>query len=320
MTSEQLTSEQRPWAPLPVADWEPTYDTLHMYTQIVGKISLALRPMTNHWWQVALELSARGLRTAAIPHGARTFEMEFDFVDHVLHIDADGGERRTIGLGGPVRDFYLRTMTALDGLGLHVPIWTMPVEVPDPVPFDQDTVHATYDPAQAERYWHVLCQVEGIFDEFRAGFTGKASPVQFYWGSFDLATTRYSGRPTDPPPDADTITRFSYTAEQSSLGFWPGGTWLNGARVEQPVFYSYTYPEPPGVRDQPVSPASASFDTGLGEFVLSYDDVRLADDPRQAILDFAQSTYEAGARLQQWPRDVLEWTPPTPPSYRRATA
>lgn len=314
-----MITEQRHWAALPVTEWEPTYDTLHLYTQIVGKISLALRPMTNHWWQVALGLSARGLRTAAIPHPARTFEMEFDYLDHVLHIDAEGGERRTVGLGGSVRDFYTGTMTALDDLGLHVPIWTMPVEFPDPIPFDEDTVHSTYDPAQAERYWHVLCQVEGIFDEFRALFTGKASPVQFYWGSFDLATTRFSGRPTEPPPDADTITRFSYTAEQSSLGFWPGGTWINGVRVEQPVFYSYTYPEPPGVRDQPVSPASASFDHGLGEFVLSYDDVRLADDPRQAILDFAQTTYEAGARLQHWPRDVLEWVPPTPPSYRRAT-
>ncbi|GAA2353755.1 DUF5996 family protein [Dactylosporangium salmoneum] len=313
-----MTSEQTRWAALPITEWEPTYDTLHMYTQIVGKISLALRPMTNHWWQVALELSARGLRTAAIPHGARTFEMEFDFLDHALHIDAEGGERRTVALGGPVRDFYADTMAALDDLGLHVPIWTVPVEVPDPIPFDQDTVHATYDPAQAERYWHVLSQVEGIFDEFRALFTGKASPVQFYWGSFDLATTRFSGRPTEPPPGADTITRFSYTAEQSSLGFWPGGTWINGMRVEQPVFYSYTYPEPRGVRSQPVSPASASFDSGLGEFVLSYDDVRLSDDPRQAILDFAQSTYEAGARLQHWPREVLEWTPPMPPSYRRA--
>jgi hypothetical protein len=313
-----MTNERQRWPALPVTDWEPTYDTLHMYTQIIGKISLALRPMTNHWWQVALEVSGRGLRTAAIPHAACTFDLDLDLVDQALRIDTEDGERRTVGLGRPVRDFYTDTMTALDDLGLHVPIWTHPVEVPDPIPFDQDTVHSTYDPARAERYWHVLCEVERIFDEFRARFTGKASPVQFYWGSFDLATTRYSGRPTDPPPNADTITQFSYTAEQSSLGFWPGGTSLNGMRVEHPVFYSYTYPEPPGFRDQPVSPASANFDAGLGEFVLSYDDARLAEDPRRAILDFAQSTYEAGARLQHWPRDVLEWTPPTPPSHRRA--
>jgi hypothetical protein len=289
-----------------------------MYTQIIGKVTLALRPMTNHWWQVALQLSARGLRTPGIPHPAGTFEMDLDLVDHVLRIDTDHGGRRTVGLGGPVREFYTDMMTALDELGLHVPIWTRPAEVADPIPFDEDTVHSTYNPAQAERYWRVLSQVEGIFDEFRARFTGKASPVQFYWGSFDLATTRYSGRPTEPPSNADAITRYSYTAEQSSLGFWPGGTWLNGMRVEQPVFYSYTYPPPPGIRDQPVSPASAYFDAGLGEFVLSYDDVRLANDPRRAILDFAQTAYEAGAGLQHWPRDVLEWTPPTPPSYRRA--
>ncbi|WP_432827742.1 DUF5996 family protein [Dactylosporangium sp. CA-092794] len=313
-----MTTQPQRWPALPVADWEPTYDTLHMYTQIIGKVALALRPMTNHWWQVALELSAKGLRTAAIPYGDRTFEMHLDLVDHELRIDTDRGERRTVALGGPVRDFYAGTMAALDDLGLHVPIWTRPVEVTDPIPFDEDTVHATYDPAQAERYWHVLCQVEGVLDQFRARFTGKASPVQFYWGSFDLATTRYSGRPTDPPPGADIITRLSYTAEQSSLGFWPGGTWLNGERVEQPVFYSYTYPEPPGMREQRVGPAPAHFDAGLGEFVLSYDEVRRADDPHRAILDFAQSTYEAGARLQHWPRDVLEWAPPMPPSRRRA--
>ncbi|GAA4253017.1 DUF5996 family protein [Dactylosporangium darangshiense] len=313
-----MSDQRQHWPALPVSDWEPTYDTLHMYTQIIGKISLALRPMTNHWWQVALEPSARGLRTAAIPHAAGTFELDLDLVDHVLHIDTEDGRRRTVGLGRSVRDVYTDTMTALDDLGRPVPIWTRPVEVVDPIPFDKDTVHSTYEPAQVEQYWHVMCQVEGIFDEFRARFTGKASPVQFYWGSFDLATTRYSGRPADPPPNADTITRFSYTAEQSSFGFWPGGKWLNGTRVEQPLFYSYTYPQPPGISDQPVSPASAYFDADLGEFVLSYDDVRRADDPRQAILDFAQSTYEAGARLQHWPREVLEWTPPMPPSHRRA--
>jgi hypothetical protein len=313
-----MTNQEQRWPALPVSDWQPTYDTLHMYTQIIGKILLALRPMTNHWWQVALELSGRGLRTGAIPHAAGVFEMDLDLVDHVLRIGTASGGRRTVGLGRAVRDFYTDTMTALDELGRPVPIWTQPVEVPDPVPFDQDTVHASYEPAQAERYWHVLCQVGGIFEEFRARFIGKASPVQFYWGSFDLATTRYSGRPTDPPPNADVITRFSYTAEQSSFGFWPGGTWLNGTRVDQPVFYAYTYPEPPGIRDQPINPASAYFDGELGEFVLRYDDVRLAHDPRRVILDFAQTTYEAGARLQRWSREVIEWTPPTLPSHCRA--
>ncbi|WP_327003146.1 DUF5996 family protein [Dactylosporangium sp. NBC_01737] len=313
-----MTNQEQRWPALPVEAWEPTYDTLHMYAQIAGKVSLALRPMANHWWQVALELSARGLQTAAIPYGARTFQMELDLLEHQLSIETSDGQRRAVPFGLPVCDFYADTMAALSDLGLFVPIWPQPVEVPDPIPFERDDRHATYDGAQAERYWHVLCQVEAILAEFRARFTGKASPVQFYWGSFDLATTRYSGRPAGPPPDADTITRFSYTAEQSTVGFWPGGTWLNGERVEQPVFFAYNYPAPQGIQDQPIAPAAARFDAGLGEFVLSYDDVRSSADPRQAILDFAQSTYEAGAQLQHWPREALEWTPPVPPSHRRA--
>ena len=314
-------AQQTPtWPALPVDEWEPTYDTLHMYCQIIGKIPLALRPMMNHWWQVALDLSARGLTTEAIPYGSRTFQLDLDLLDHVLHITTNEGERRTAQAGGPVRDFYAGVMAALDGLGLHVGIWPRPVEVPDPIPFDQDDRHATYDTTQAQRYWHVLSQIGPIFAEFRARFVGKASPVQFYWGSFDLAATRYSGRPVDPPPKADSITRLTYTAEQSALGFWPGGTWLNGTRVEQPIFYSYAYPEPEGFRDQPVAPAPAGFDTDLGEFVLHYDDVRRASDPRQAILDFAQSTYEAAARLQQWPVDILESTPPSLPRHGRPRA
>jgi hypothetical protein len=308
------------WPALPVDDWESTYDTLHMCAQIVGKVSLALRPMTNHWWQVSLGLSARGLSTGAIPYGTRTFDMQLDLLDGVLRIDTSEGERRTVPLGAAVRDFYAATMAALDDLDLPVPIWPRPVEVPDPIPFGADVRHATYDGARTRRYWHVLRQVEAILAEFRARFTGKASPVQFYWGSFDLATTRYSGRPAGPPPNADSITRYTYTAEQSTVGFWPGGTWLNGTRVAQPVFFAYTYPEPPGIRDQPIAPAPARFDTSLGEFVLGYDDVRQAADPRRAILDFAQSTYEAGARLQRWPRETLEWTPPTPPSQQRVLA
>jgi hypothetical protein len=313
-----MTRHAPSWPALPVADWAPTYDTLHMYSQVVGKVPLALRPMTNHWWQVGLDLSARGLTTGAMPHGGgRTFDMGLDLLDHQLRIDTSEGERRTIPLGGPVCEFYADTMATLDNLGLHVSIWPKPVEVPDPIPFDDDDRHATFDRAQAQRYWQVLRQIETIFTEFRARFTGKASPVQFYWGSFDLATTRFSGRPADPPPNADPITRFSYTAEQNTIGFWPGGTWLNGARVEQPVFFAYTYPEPPGLRDQPVAPQPARFDTDLGEFILDYDHVRRADDPRQVILDFAQSTYEAGARLQRWPVSTLEWTPPPPPRHDR---
>jgi Family of unknown function (DUF5996) len=302
------------WPALPVEEWEPTYDTLHMYAQVVGKVPLALRPMMNHWWQVAFDLTARGLTTGAIPYQDRTFDMELDLLDHVLRIETCAGERRTVAFGGPVRDFYAHTMAALDGLGLPVRIWPVPVEVPDPVPFAVDDRHATYEAAQVERYWHVLRRIAAILTEFRARFTGKASPVQFYWGSFDLATTRYSGRPAEPPPDGDIIARLTYTAEQSTLGFWPGGTWFGGTRVEQPVFFSYTYPEPPGFRDAPGfgDALSGRFDRDLGEFVLSYDDVRRAADPPQAILDFAQTTFEAGARLQGWPVATLPATGATP--------
>ena len=292
--------ESSNWPALPVAEWEPTYDTLHMYAQIVGKVTLAQRPMMNHWWQVAFGLSARGLETGAVPHGERSFDMELDLLDHVLRIDTCEGARRIIPFGGPVCEFYAGTMAALSDLGLSVAIWPTPVEVPDPVPFDKDDRHATYDRRYAERYWHVLRRVESVLAAFRARFTGKASPVQFYWGSFDLATTRYSGRPAVPPPDSNIITRLTYTAEQSTVGFWPGGTSLSGGRVEHPLFFSYTYPGPVGFRDQPVAPSAARFDPDLGEFVLSYEDVRRSADPRQAILDFAESTYEAGARLQHW--------------------
>ncbi|GAA0735561.1 hypothetical protein Drose_19545 [Dactylosporangium roseum] len=315
-----MTNQKPTWPALPLGEWEATYDTLHMYAQIAGKVALALRPMTNHWWQVALELSAHGLTTGAIPYGDRTFSVELDLIEHVARIDTSEDERRTVPLGGPVREFYAGTTAAFADLGIDVPIWPKPVEVADPIPFDRDDRHATYDPGQVERYWHVLRHVGAVFEEFRARFTGKASPVQFYWGSFDLAATRYSGRPTDPPPNADVITRFSFTAEQSAVGFWPGGTAANGARVDEAVFFAYTYPEPRGIRDYPVEPAAARFHPDLGEFVLAYEDVRTTPEPARVILDFAQSAYEAGARLQDWPRELLEWAPPMPPTRRRALA
>ena len=298
------------WPALPVSDWEPTYDTLHMYAQVVGKVPLALRPMMNHWWQVALDLTARGLTTGPLPHGERTFTMELDLLDHLLRIDTSDRDRRTVALGGAVREFYGDVMAALSDLGLEVAIWPHPVEVHDPVPFAEDDVHSTYEGGQAERFFHVLRQVYAVLYEFRSRFTGKASPVHFYWGSFDLTATRYSGRPADPPPDADRIIKLTYTAEQNAVGFWPGGTSLSGTRVEQPIFYAYSYPEPPGVRERPLRPEGAGFDPRLGEFVLPYDDVRAAPDPRGAILDFAQSSFEAGAVLQGWPLvEGLEWAP-----------
>jgi len=307
-----VTEPAQAWPALPVSDWEPTYDTLHMYTQVVGKVPLALRPMVNHWWQVALDLTARGLTTGPVPHGERTFTLDLDLLDHELRIDTSAGQRRTVPLGAAVRVFYADVMAALHDLGLDVTIWPHPVEVRDPVPFADDDVHSTYDGAQAERFFHVLRQVYDVLTQFRARFTGKASPVQFWWGSFDLSATRYSGRPLEPPANADRITRLTYTAEQSAVGFWPGGTWVNGKRVEQPILYAYSYPEPDGIRGQAVAPDVAGFDADLGEFVLGYDELRRAAEPRTAILDFAQSTFEAGARLQDWPLSTLEWTPPAP--------
>jgi hypothetical protein len=313
-------TESTAWPALPVSDWEPTYDTLHMYTQVVGKVPLALRPMVNHWWQVALDLTARGLTTGPVFHNKRTFTMDLDLVAHELHIDTSDGQRRTVALGAAVRTFYAEVMAALHDLGVDVAIWPHPVEVFNPIPFAEDDVHSTYDEAQVERFFHLLRQVYAVLTEFRARFTGKASPVQFYWGAFDLAATRYSGRPAEPPPNADSMTRLAATAEQSSVGFWPGGTWITGARAEQPVFFAYSYPEPHGLRERSVAPEMAHFDAAFGEFVLGYDDVRRAADPRTMVLDFAQSAYEAGARLQDWSLDSLEWTPPLPSGRARGDA
>jgi Family of unknown function (DUF5996) len=274
---------------------------LHMYSQVVGKVRLKQSPMTNQWWQVPLYLTAHGLTTSPIPYGQSTFELEFDFFQHCLVIRTCEGQTRQIPLGGAVRDFYLEVMSTLQELGLKIRIWPVPVEVPDPIPFDQDTQHRTYDPAQAQRFFQVLRRVDTVFEEFRARFTGKCSPVHFFWGSFDLAVTRFSGRPATPKPGADVITRLAYNAELSSLGFWPGGHGVPGA-----AFYSYSYPEPVGFRDQPVRPPAAGYDDKLGEFLLMYDDVRSLPDPRAALLEFAQTTFHAGARLQQWPEVLLD--------------
>jgi hypothetical protein len=297
-------STQGNWPSLPLEEWKDTYATLHMYTQVVGKVRLKLSPMMNQWWQVPLYLTARGLTTSPIAYRHRTFEMEFDFHQHCLVIMTCEGDTRRVPLGGLVRDFYLEVMTTLHELGIEIRIWPYPVEVPNPIPFEQDLEHRTYDAAQAQRFWHLLRQVDTVFERFRAGFTGKCSPVHFFWGSFDLAVTRFSGRPATPKPGADLITRLAYNAELSSLGFWPGGQGVPGA-----AFYSYCFPEPAGFRRQPVQPEAAAYNESLGEFLLMYDDVRAATDPAAAILQFAQSTFEAGARLQDWPRQLLESQP-----------
>lgn len=290
------------WPELPLAEWEPTRATLHMWTQIVGKIRLARTPMVNHWWNVPLYVTARGLTTGAMPCDRRTFSIDFDFVDHQLVVAcSDGAIARAALEPMTVARFHGLVFELLAGLGIRVEIWPVPVEVPDPIPFKEDAVHAEYDREAVTRFWRALVQVDRVFAVFRSRFGGKCSPVHFFWGSFDLAVTRFSGRPALPRPDADFITRHSYNAELSSLGFWPGGGDVDGA-----AFYSYTFPEPHGFRSERVRPDAARFHEGLGLFLLMYDDVRAADDPDAMILEFAQSTYEAGALLQHWPIEQLE--------------
>jgi hypothetical protein len=291
------------WPELPLAAWKDTYATLHMWTQIVGKARLALSPPVNHWWHVPFYVSACGLSTSPIPAGARTFEAEFDFVSHNLAIRAIDGQKKLIPLyPRSVADFYREFVKTVASMGIEVKIWTMPVEIPDPIPFDRDEQHASYDPEYANRFWRILVQADSILKEFRGRFNGKASPVHFFWGSFDLAATRFSGRPAPERPGADRITREAYSHECASSGFWPG------VGIDGPAFYSYAAPEPEGYAAQSVRPAAAFYHTGLHEFLLMYDDVRQAPSPRTMLLDFLESTYQAASTLGHWDRVALNAT------------
>jgi Family of unknown function (DUF5996) len=273
-----------------------------MWTQIVGKVRLEQTPLVNHWWNVPLYVSARGLTTTAMPHDDRFFEMEFDFVDHDLKIVCSDGAAATVALRPKsVATFYAETMAALRGLGLEVQIWKMPVEIPDPIPFDEDHQHASYDPKYVTRFWEVLRASEKVMQEFRSRFIGKCSPVHFFWGSFDLAVTRFSGRPAPPRPDADPITLEAYSHEAISHGWWPGQGPLG-----KPAFYSYTAPAPEGLSSAPLRPEKAFWSNELSEFLMYYDDVRTAANPDEALMEFLQSTYEAGANLAKWDRAALE--------------
>jgi hypothetical protein len=290
------------WPALPLESWKDTYATLHMWTQIVGKIRLALTPLINHWWNVALYVSARGLTTSLIPYRDRPFELSFDFLDHQLVLQVSDGSRAAFPLTAmSVADFYQKVMGMMRSNGIEVKIWPMPSEVPDAIRFDQDRIHSAYDPAAAQTFWKILLCVEPVFQEFRSRFVGKCSPVHFFWGSFDLAVTRFSGRPAPSRPGADRITLEAYSQEVSSVGFWPGGGNITG-----PAFYSYAAPVPVGCGDWPVQPATARYDTQLGEFILMYDDVRTSASPGATLLDFCQSTYEAAATLAKWDRRELE--------------
>jgi len=289
---------------LPFDSWKDTLATLHMWTQIVGKVRLELTPLVNHWWNVPLYITARGLTTSPMPYDSGDIEIYFDFIAHKLLIETSDGELRELALKPQsVAQFYKQFMAVLSELQVPVKIWTKPCELPPEhtIPFEEDAQHASYDPEAAHNFWRILVWVDSVFKEFRADFLGKVSPVHFFWGSFDLAVTRFSGRRAPPRPDADSITREAYSHEVSSAGFWPGGGDLKG-----PSFYSYAAPEPPGFAEQSVRPASAFYHPVMKEFLLPYDDVRGADSPKASLMDFLQTTYDAAADLAKWDRKALE--------------
>jgi hypothetical protein len=296
------------WPELPYAAWKNTRETLHLWTQVVGKVRLALTPWLNHSWHVTLYVSARGLSTSPIPWRDGAFQIDFDFIDHVLWIrKGDGGYRQIMLLPMPVAMFYDSLMIALRELGVAVTLNTMPCEIPDCIPFEADTVHRAYDADYANRFWRVLLATHDVFARFRTGFLGKASPVHFFWGSFDLAVTRFSGRnapkhPGNVPHLPNIVAQEAYSHEVSSAGFWPGG----GGPVDYAAFYSYAYPAPPGFAAAPVNPEAAFFSQDLGEFLLPYDAVRTASDPDAALMAFLVSSYEAAAGLARWDRAALE--------------
>lgn len=292
------------WPELKYAEWKDTCATLHMWTQVVGKIRLKQTPLVNHWWNVPLYVSARGLTTSAMPYDDRIFEIEFDFIDHELLIKcSDGAETRLALRPQSVAAFYAEVMSALRELGLVIEIWSMPVEVPNPIRFEADFEHASYDAEYANRFWRALVKIDEVLKSFRAQFIGKVSPVHFFWGSFDMAVTRFSGRPAPERPDADLITREAYSHEVISHGFWPGNKDMEAA------FYSYTAPEPAGLADAKVLPAATFYSKEQKEFFLLYEEVRKPDSsgsPERKLWDFLQTTYEAGANLAGWDRLSLE--------------
>ncbi len=288
---------------LPFESWKDTQATLHMWAQIVGKVRLKLCPLVNHWWNVTFYVTGRGMTTLAMPYKDRDVEIRFDFVDHKLVIETSDNQTRVLDLKPQsVAEFYGKFMAALAELGVNIKIWTTPAELPgEPIPFEKDHTHASYDAEAVHRFWLILTWVDEVFKEFRGRFIGKCSPVHFWWGSFDHAVTRFSGRRAPERPGADRITREAYSHEVSSAGFWMGGGDIKG-----PAFYSYAAPEPAGFAEQPVGPAAAFYHPQMKEFLLMYDDVRSAASPKAAVLDFLQTTYDAAAKLAKWDRKSLE--------------
>jgi hypothetical protein len=299
------------WPSLPYLEWKDTCATLHMWTQVVGKIRLVQTPWVNHSWHTTLYVTSRGLTTSPIPHGARTFQINFDFIDHKLLIQTSAGGVKTMSLAPrSVADFYEELFAKLAELNLKVKIHTMPNELPNPIPFEKDYEHASYDAEYANRFWRALVQADRVFKQFRARFIGKSSPVHFFWGSFDMAVTRFSGRraPTHPggiPHLPDWVTREAYSHEVSSCGFWPGNE-----QMPQPIFYSYAYPEPQGFSTATARPTGAGYSSDLKEFIFPYDEVRQSASPDAALLEFMQSSYEAAADFGGWDRAELERAEP----------
>jgi hypothetical protein len=290
------------WPALPFEAWRDTCETLHMWTQIVGKVRMELSPFVNHWWHVTLYVTPRGLTTSSIPYQGSTFEVTFDFIDHnLLILTSDGTTKALPLIPRSVAAFYQEFMACLHALGIEVTINPLPSEVQNPIRCDEDEIHASYDPVYASRFWRILVQTDTIMRRYRSPFLGKSSPVHFFWGSFDLALTLFSGRHAPERPGADRMTREAYSHEVISCGFWPGDD-----RFPTPAFYSYTSPGPPGLPTAAIRPQEAFYHHEMGLFLLRYDDVRTASSPEQALLEFFQSTYEAGATLAQWDREAVE--------------
>lgn len=304
-----MTSRMSAWPQLPLGDWADTYATLHRWVQMVGKTRLALAPMQNHWWQVTLYLTARGLGTSPIPYDKGSFEIEFDFLDHRLLMRTSDDAMQSIPLAPrPVADFYREYRGMLAALGVEARIWPVPVEITDPTPFTADRVHASYDADAAQRCWRILAHTDRVLKQFRGRFLGKSSPSHFWWGSFDLSCTRFSGRRAPPHPGGipncpDYVTLEAYSHECSSAGWWPGSI---GGALAEPAYYAYAYPEPAGFSDAPVRPSAAIYHSTMREWILPYEAVRAARDPDGALLEFLQSTYEAAAERGGWDRVALE--------------
>ncbi len=302
MTRPSISPPDGVWPRLTLGAWRDTCATLHMWTQVVGKVCLALTPLSNHFWNVAFRVTSRGLATPSMVSEGRALTITFDFVAHALVLEtSDGGAERLALEPRTVADFYRAVMKALEGLGVAVRIRPVPVEVPDPVPFEKDTLHRAYDPEWASAFWRALVAMTPVFEAFRCGFVGKCSPVHFFWGSFDLALTRFSGRRAPERPGADPILREAYSHEVISHGFWPGS-----GTFPEPAFYAYAAPEPPGFRRAGVRPAAAFYSTGFNEFLLPYEAVRTAASPSAELTAFLESTYENAADLARWPRAELE--------------